>query len=44
MDMRFGIWNVRSLYRTGSVKEIASELAKYDLDLRGCTGQMGQGW
>jgi hypothetical protein len=33
MDMRFGTWNVRSLYRAGSVKTLASELAKYNLDL-----------
>jgi exonuclease III len=33
MDMRFGTWNVRSLYRAGSLKTIASELAKYNLDL-----------
>jgi len=31
--MRFGVWNVRSLYREGSLKAVASELAKYNLDL-----------
>jgi exonuclease III len=31
MDMRFGMWNVRSIYRTGSLK--TSELGKYKLDL-----------
>jgi hypothetical protein len=29
MDMRFGTWNVRSLYRSGSQKTVATELAKY---------------
>jgi hypothetical protein len=33
MDMRFGTWNVRSLWRVGSLKTLASELAKYHLDL-----------
>jgi exonuclease III len=35
MDMRFGIWNVRSLYRIGSLKTVARELGKYKLDLVG---------
>jgi exonuclease III len=35
MDMRFGTWNVRSLYRSGSFKTVARELAKYKLDLVG---------
>jgi exonuclease III len=35
MDMRFGTWNVRSLYRTGSLTTIAKELGKYKLDLVG---------
>jgi exonuclease III len=35
MDMRFGTWNVRSLYRIGSLKTVASELVKYKLDLVG---------
>jgi hypothetical protein len=44
MDMRFGIWNVRSLYRIGSLKTVARELGKYTLDLVGCTGgQMREG-
>jgi hypothetical protein len=33
MDMRFGTWNVRSLYRSGSLKMVARELGKYKLDL-----------
>jgi hypothetical protein len=35
MDMRFGTWNVRSLYRAGSLKTVSRELAKYKLDLVG---------
>jgi hypothetical protein len=35
MDMRFGMLNVRSLYRTGSLKMVARELGKYTLDLVG---------
>jgi hypothetical protein len=33
MDMRFGIWNVRSIYTTGSLKTVTSELTKCNLDL-----------
>jgi hypothetical protein len=33
MDMRFGMWNVRNLYRAGSLKAVARELRKYKLDL-----------
>jgi hypothetical protein len=33
MDKRFGTWNVRSLYRSGSLKTVARELGKYKLDL-----------
>jgi exonuclease III len=33
MDMRFGTWNVRSLYRIGSLKTVATESGKYKLDL-----------
>jgi hypothetical protein len=32
MDMRFGTWNVRDLYRSGSLKMVARELGKYKLD------------
>jgi exonuclease III len=35
MDMRFGTWNIRSLYRSGSFKTVARELGKYTLDLVG---------
>ena len=34
-DMRFGTWNVTSLYRTGAVTLVARELAKYRLNLVG---------
>jgi hypothetical protein len=32
MVVRFGTWNVRSLYRSGSMKTATSELAKYKLE------------
>jgi hypothetical protein len=35
MDMRFGTWNVRSLYREGSLTAAARELARYESDLVG---------
>jgi hypothetical protein len=35
MDMRFGTWNVRRLYRAGSLIIVASEIAKRKLDLVG---------
>jgi len=31
-DMRFGTWNVRTLYRTGSLTAAARELARYKLE------------
>ena len=31
--MRFGAWNVRSLYRVGLFTAAARELARYKLDL-----------
>jgi hypothetical protein len=34
-DMRFGTWNVRSLYTSGSLKMVARELGKYKLHLVG---------
>ena len=33
--MRFGIWNIRGLYRTGSLMAAAKELARYKLDVVG---------
>jgi hypothetical protein len=35
MDMRYGTWNVRSLYRVGSLMTVLRELARYKLDLVG---------
>jgi hypothetical protein len=35
MDIRFGLWNVRSLYRMGSIMTGSRELARYELDLVG---------
>ncbi|PNF19615.1 hypothetical protein B7P43_G03232 [Cryptotermes secundus] len=35
MDMRFDTWNVRSLYRAGSLRAVAEEILKYKLDLAG---------
>jgi hypothetical protein len=35
MDMKFGTWNVRNLYRTGSLKTVAMELWKCKLELVG---------
>jgi hypothetical protein len=35
MDMSFGLWNVRSLYRVGSLLTVSRELARYKLDLVG---------
>jgi len=34
-EMKTGIWNVRSLYRAGSLKAAARELARYKLDVVG---------
>jgi exonuclease III len=33
MDMRFGTWNVRSLYRANSLMTVSRELARHKLDL-----------
>jgi exonuclease III len=33
--MRFGTWNVRSLYRVGAIKSVVGELEKYKLGLLG---------
>jgi hypothetical protein len=35
MDMRFGTWNVRSMYRSGSLRVVAGEISKYKFDLVG---------
>jgi hypothetical protein len=31
--MRFGMWNIRSLYRAGSLMTVSRELCRYRLDL-----------
>jgi exonuclease III len=33
MDMRFGTWNVRSMYRAGSVRVVEEEISKYKLNV-----------
>jgi len=33
--MRFGLWNVRNLFRSGSPTTVARKLARYKLDLVG---------
>jgi hypothetical protein len=43
MDMRFGTWNVRSLYRVGSLMTVSKELARYKLDLVGVQGVRWEG-
>jgi exonuclease III len=35
MDLRFGTWNVRSMYRAGLLRTVAEEVSKYKLDLVG---------
>jgi hypothetical protein len=35
MDMRFGAWNVRSMYRAGLLRTVVEEISKYELDLVG---------
>jgi hypothetical protein len=35
MDIRFGTWDVRSMYRAGSLRAVAEEISKYKLDLVG---------
>jgi hypothetical protein len=32
MDMKFGAWNVISLYRAGSLRTVAQEISRYELD------------
>jgi hypothetical protein len=35
MEMRFGTWNVRNMNRVGSLRAVAQEISKYNLDLVG---------
>jgi hypothetical protein len=44
MDMRFGMCNVRSLYRVGSVFTVSRELARYVRFSGSAGGQMGGWW
>jgi hypothetical protein len=32
MDMRFGTWNVRSMYRAGLLRAVGEDISKYTLD------------
>jgi hypothetical protein len=32
MDMRFGTWNVRSMFGAGSLRAVVEEISKYKLD------------
>jgi hypothetical protein len=32
MDMRFGTWNIRSMYKAGSLRAVAEEISKYKLN------------
>jgi hypothetical protein len=41
MDVRFGIWNVRNLYRAGSLRAVVEEISKYKLDLVGTRVEAG---
>jgi hypothetical protein len=33
LDVRFGTWNVRRLFKVGAIKSVVGELEKYKLDL-----------
>jgi exonuclease III len=35
MDMRFGTWNVKSIYRARLLKAVVEEISEYELDLVG---------
>jgi exonuclease III len=35
MDVRLNTWNVRSVYRAGSLRAVVEEITKYKLDLVG---------
>jgi hypothetical protein len=35
MDLRFGTWNIRSIYRAGLLRTVAEEVSIYKLDLVG---------
>jgi hypothetical protein len=35
IDMKFGAWNVRSLYNAGSLMTVENEISEYKSDLMG---------
>jgi hypothetical protein len=35
MDVRFGTWSIRTMYRAGSLRTVAEKISKYKLDLVG---------
>jgi hypothetical protein len=41
--MRYGTWNVRSLYRAGSLMIVSREPVRYELDLVGVQEVRGEG-
>jgi hypothetical protein len=43
MDMRFGTWNVGSLYRVCSLTIVSTEIARYKLDLVGVQEDIWEG-
>jgi hypothetical protein len=43
MDMRFGTWNVRSIYRAGLLRVVGEEISKSKLDLVGVQEGRGDG-
>jgi hypothetical protein len=44
MNMRLGTWNVRCLYRSGSLVPVSKELSKYVRFSGSAGGQMGGWW
>jgi hypothetical protein len=38
MDMKFGIWNLTNMCRSGSLRTVAEKISKYKLDLVGVQG------
>jgi hypothetical protein len=43
MDMRFGTWNFRNMYRAGSLRAVGEDISKYKLDLVGVQEVRGAG-
>jgi hypothetical protein len=35
MGMRFGTWNIRNLYKVGTLMRVSRDLSRYSLDLGG---------